>query len=720
MANFFPIQTNFGGGILSPRLWARTDTPVYPKSLESCENWTVYPQGSLHRRGGMGYAADSLATDTYPYVRLIEMPSRTKAYVLELTRGKLRIFDNNGLVVIGVPQIIENNQFARGLAAWVNLTGNEAANPQVKAVSLTSLGSNQGQVEQNLARRGMLKPATSYTMTFSLAGVFGNTDVQVTFYDGTTGTAIAGGSFSYITLGAKTLTITTPATLPVGGLFLRVRNVKQNSSVLFTEPIMRETTATPTTEFVTPWLTEAQIAAIQVSYSSATDETFFANQFDPPQHLIHPDINTDNFAFSAVTFVAQPPEWSVGNYPGSVEVYQGRLWFAGSTNEPNMVWASKTNDLYNFTLGAQDKADDALSFRVATKGGIQWLKSQRTMLAGTVLGEYVIQGTNGGPVTPQSIDIRQQSAFGSARIQPYNVADQVVYVSLDRAKVRAANFELVTGGWNSSDLTFMSPEITASPVKEITFARDPLELILCTLDDGTMAVCTYHKASDTVAWQKVATNGKIMTAAVSFYTRGSIWAVVQRTNPGASTHQYFIEKIALDTSTLFSDCGGTYPIDDFGEVTGLTRLNGWTVDITVGDVATGFAVVPRQQVTNGKVVGLDPAIPLANIGIPYLSKAITLPLEGGNPGGSAQGVMKGRDRIFTRIFNSALPLINGYRVQDDRTPAQPMNTPEAPRTGDALLASLGVDRYAKVTIEQDLPAATKISGIFGRSQVNAL
>ena len=720
MGNFFPIQTNFSGGVLSPRLWARTDTPVYPKSLESCENWTVYPQGSLHRRGGMGYSADSLATDAYPYVRLLEMPSRTKFYVIELTRGKLRLFDNNGLVQVGVPQIIENNQFARGMAAWT-VTNSVTANPQIKAAALfTPSAGQQAYMDQNLARRGMLKVSTGYTLDLSLGAVSGALNCQIRIFDGTTGTDIPGGTITYTTAGVKTFTFTTPAALPVGGIVIRFRNMTNNTIFTVIEPKLRETTAIPVTSFDTPWLTETQIANIQVSYSAATDETFFVNQLDPVYHLIHPDIATDNFAFSIVTFTAPPPEWSAGNYPGSVEVYQGRLWLAGSPSEPNMVWASKTNLLYDFTLGAQDKADDALSFRVATKGGIQWLKAQRTLLTGTVLGEYVIQGTNGGPVTPQSIDIRQQSAFGSARIQPYNVADQVVFVSLDRLKVRAMNYELSTNGWNASDLTFLSPEITVSPVKEITFARDPLELVLCTLDDGTMAVCTYHKASDTVAWQKVTTQGKILTAAVSFYTRGSIWAVVQRTNPGASTHQYFIEKIALDTSTLFSDCGGTYPIDDFGEVTGLGRLEGWTVDIMVGDTLTGFAKVPSQVVANGKVIGLDPLIPLAAIGIHYDSKAVTLPMDGGNPGGSAQGAMKGRDRIFTRIFNSALPLINGYRVQDDRTPAQPMDTPEAPRTGDALLASLGVDRYAKVTIEQDLPAATKISGIFGRSQVNAL
>ena len=712
MANFFPIQTNFSGGVLSPRLHARIDAPAYAKSLEKCENWVIMPQGSIQRRNGYAYTANSLATPTDdasgPIVRLIEMPSRNKFYVIELTKGKLRLFDQNGVVVIGSPQIIENNLFARGLAAWIPQQA--VAHPSLGAVDLIHGNNNtDGAVEQNLQRRSMLKASTSYTMTFNLAAVAGGVNLIVGVSEfppsGVANPPLA--QQTYTTAGAKTFTFSTLATMELD-VRLQIVNKGKNTTLRVSNIQMRETLAAPVTVLTTPWITRTQIEAIQTSYSASTDETFFANQSDPVYHLIHPDIQTEDFAFSQVTFTAPPPEWGLLNYPGSVEIYQGRLWLAGSTNEPNMVWASKTNLLYDFTLGAQDKADDALSFRVATKGGIQWLKAQRTLLTGTVLGEYVI-AAQGGTITPMDTDIRQQSAFGSARVQPYNVADQVIFVSLDRTKVRALNYELTTNGWNAADLTFMSPEITQPGVKSIVFARDPLELILCTLDDGTAAVCTYHKASDTVAWQKALGEGKVLSQASSYYTKGVLWAAVWRQNG------VYIERISMDTATLFSDCGGVYPIEDNGDVLGLSRLEGQLVD-----VLQDGAVVPQQFVSGGRITGLDPNAVSATVGLPFRAVALTLPFEGGNPGGSSQGVMKGRDRIFTRLYNSALPLVNGYRVADDRTPAVPMNTPEALRTGDALLANLGVDRYAKILLEQDLPAATKVSGLFGRSQVNSL
>jgi hypothetical protein len=719
MANYFPIQTNFGAGVISPRLQARADAPFYGKGLDSCENWTVYPQGSLHRRGGTAYVLPSIATSdaSGPIVRLLEMPSRNKFYVIELTSGKLRIFDQNGLVTIGSPQIIENNLFARGLAAWNNLQA--TAQPTLAAVDLVHTNDNTtGYVEQNLQRRSMLKPNTSYSMTFNLAGVSGSIEIIIGVMEFINNVAQPPTFVqNYLTPGAKTYTFTTPATVPAD-YRIQIVNNKKNSTTRVSQINLKATVVTPVTFLATPWTTRTQIEAIQTAYSSDTDETFFANQTDPVQHLIHPDILTEEFSFSAVSFTSPPTQWGTLNYPGSVEIYQGRLWLAGSTYEPNMVWASKTNLLSDFTLGLQDKADDALAFRIATKGGIQWLKAQRTLLTGTVLGEYSIQGSQNGPVTPQSIDIRQQSAFGSARVQPYNVADQVIFTSLDRLKVRAMSYELGTNGWNAADLTFLSPEITASQIRGFTFARDPLELIIANLADGSLAICTYHKASETVAWQKVSTyRGKFLSMAVAFYTRGSIWAAVQREMPDSihGSTQVLIERISLDSATLFSDCGGTYPIEDNGEVLGLERLEGYLVDVVVDG-----AVMPQQEVFQGKVTGLDPNKVQAAIGIPYTATAVTLPLEGGNPGGSAQGVMKGRDRIFTRLFKSALPVINGYRAADDRTPATPMDTPEGLRTGDALLANLGVDRYARITIEQDLPAQTQISGVFGRSQVNSL
>ena len=712
MANFFPIQTNFGGGVISPRLFSRVDAALYGKSLESCENWQVLPQGSLRRRGGYAYQFPALNRDI---VRLIDLPSRGKWYTIELTPGKLRLFDQNGLVVMGSPQIIENNRFQRKGYAWTETLGGTSAKivyiPASSQVAMLRTNTQSALLYQDLNNRSLLKPSTSYTLQFTFAGQDAGTHLQVAVQD--VGAAVPLLSVDVLP-GTYSYTFTTPAAF-TGDIVLSFNAATNNKWVYITAPTVRLTTGGTGTTLDTPYMTAGQIASVQYSYSAATEETFFANLTDPPQHLIRPDPAVEEYTFGAMTFTSPPPEWAVGNYPGSVEVYQGRLWYAATPIEPNMVWASQTNVLNDFSLGAQDKATDALSFRVATKGGIQWLKSQRTMLCGTVMGEYNIYST-GSAVTPMDITIREQSSFGSSRIQPRTAGDQLLYVSLDGRKIRAASYELSTNGWTAADLTYFSPEITGALVTEISFARDPHEMILCVLSDGSVAGCTYHRPSETVAWWTSRTNGRVLSLSPSFYVSGSVWAAVYRENGT------YIEKIAMDTSTLFLDSGVTRPIEDVppGTVTGLSHLEGRTVGVMTGDAINGFAVEPDKVVTGGQITVENVDAADAQVGLKYTSKAITLPLEGGNPGGSGQGVMKGRDRIFTRIFSSALPLINGYRVADDRTPAQPMDTPEALRTGDALLANLGVDRYAKVTVEQDLAAATNISGIFGRSQVNSL
>ena len=121
MGGFHPIMTNFSGGVLSKRLHSRVDSPLYPKSMESCENWAILPQGSIGKRSGFAYLAPALHTDI---VRLIEMPSQTKWYTLELTPGKMRIFDQHGLVIQGGPETLSNSQFQYLLTGWtVNPAG---------------------------------------------------------------------------------------------------------------------------------------------------------------------------------------------------------------------------------------------------------------------------------------------------------------------------------------------------------------------------------------------------------------------------------------------------------------------------------------------------------------------------------------------------------------------------------------------------------------------
>jgi hypothetical protein len=726
--SFHPIQTNFSGGILSPRFHARVDAPVFGRALEDCVNWLIYPQGALEMRGGYGYVAPSVTpTQSYiegsPFnptlspVRLFELPSRFKFYMIELTPGKLRLFDQNGLVQISNPQLIRNNLFARGLADWwvVAQQGTViTAEPSAARVYMTKPTANaNGAITSRPDTTGYLRPSTSYDLKFTVARVGTVGRVRVRVQIDPAGTVLHDQTYLP---GSYTVTFSTDATasfnLPVSF------SPQDTGAQVYVSGIELRKTGAAATELTTPWLTYEQIEAIQTSYSAASDETFFVNGVDPPQHLLHPSSVEDQFLFEAVAFTNYPTaDWRTGVWPSVVEVHQGRLWLGATADLPNALWGSKVNSLYDFnTDTGAPTAASGLSLRVATKGGIQWLRAQRSFLMGTVLGEYVI-GSAGPAIVYNDYFIKQQSAFGSKRIQPYNVADQVMFVSIDGRKLRGMNYEWETDGWNALDLTFLSPELTVSGIKDITFARDPLELVIATLADGTAAVCTYNKASEVTAWWKATTDGFICSHATSFYQSGVVWAAIARqvgTNWVVS-----IEKISLDTGSQFLDSSLVRPVDDLsvppGAVTGLGHLEGRTVRVIVDG-----ALETDKVVTGGTIYADNVTGATAIVGLGYTVRAVSLPTEGGNPSGTAQGVMKGRSRIWTRIYGSALPLVNGRRVQEDRTPSTPMGRPEVPRTGDFLVANLGLDRFSQVTIEQDLPVKTRIAGFFGRTTANPL
>ncbi len=151
--------------------------------------------------------------------------------------------------------------------------------------------------------------------------------------------------------------------------------------------------------------------------------------------------------------------------------------------------------------------------------------------------------------------------------------------------------------------------------------------------------------------------------------------------------------------------------------------NEYEVTVAGQSAAAGGPAGTGADIVDGTVHWkyLGPTLVGANIvvGLPYTAKAVTLPPEGGNPRGTAQGAKRRRMRIVLRLNDSALPLINGKRPPD-RTPATPQDTVEPRVTGDVEVRDLGWDGDGTVTIEQDLPFRTEVLAIFGTEQVNQL
>ena len=232
--------------------------------------------------------------------------------------------------------------------------------------------------------------------------------------------------------------------------------------------------------------------------------------------------------------------------------------------------------------------------------------------------------------------------------------------------------------------------------------------------NGGAFICTWNPGSKQVGWGRLTTNGVIKSMSVT-QTAGSanVWALVIRedgflylersTRSGSQTAREFVDSYVLSISETATD-----------QITGVTHLANRTVGVTVDnaehpDVTLDGNGDATLQFTGFKIL----------VGLRYTSRFRSLPFDRGSPTGSSQSWKKRWNRIFTRIVESALPLVQGQR-QPDRNPSTPMDTAEPLRTEDVETRSLGWDQFARVEIEQDLIAPLLITGVFGEMSEESL
>lgn len=106
MARFWPAQTQFTSGEVSPKLYGRTDLRQYFQGCRTLTNWQVMPHGGVTKRAGTRYVAEvkdsAHAPRLIPFIFGVE-----QAYVVELghdgSTGYMRFYRDQGQIVSGTP-----------------------------------------------------------------------------------------------------------------------------------------------------------------------------------------------------------------------------------------------------------------------------------------------------------------------------------------------------------------------------------------------------------------------------------------------------------------------------------------------------------------------------------------------------------------------------------------------------------------------------------------
>lgn len=670
-----PLQESFNAGELSKRLRGRVTSELYKRGLDYCDNLRPTPQGSLLMRAGSekGHAEEYAGAGE----RLIRFRmSDEQDYLIDLTDLVMRIFNISGDPVpvdTGSVNIVQNGDFQLGALNW---TGTGAVSGGVCDVSY---GTYKEQVINVLSAGTYKLRLYSNFLSLQEAG-----NVRV-------GTASGGAQLlnAYPYLGGVyngwheyTFVVAAP-----GNIYLRLTGPAHvwwvdNVSII---------NMTGSYAIVSPWASD-KLPDIQHTVETGRDAMIFVHGAIRPYELVRATDGT--WAFNAKVFTAEPADWDPA-WPESVEMYDGRAYYTIK----NRFWASKAGTTSDMTIGSNP--GDAMDYKLASKGSIRWLQGQRTLLCGTDIGELSITGSKGTPLVGD-IQIRDESAFGSAKIQGINAGSVALFVAQGRREIRSLTFDLQTNGWESKAVTFIAEHMTKDLVKELHYTRLPEGLILALTKTGKLVACTYDPGENAIAWWRVTMSGEVISAAVSEGPSGAfLWMAVKRGT------KRVLERLPLgdDDGLRYLDSSISAIIPENGSVAFDHLANGTKVKVLID----GALEANEYEVAAG-AVALDPAMAgkAAVIGLGFTAKAVTLPLN--VKSGKAHHA-----KIGITLNDSALPKINGKRPPD-RSPATPQDTAEPRYSGKVDVGNLGWDGEGKITIEQDQPYRTEILALYSRTQ----
>jgi hypothetical protein len=339
-----------------------------------------------------------------------------------------------------------------------------------------------------------------------------------------------------------------------------------------------------------------------------------------------------------------------------------------------------------------------------------------------------LTATNDGPITPTTTLIRKYSNYGSAQVEPVQVADVTLFAQRGARKLREFRYagEVNTAGYQAPDMTILAEHITEGGLVQFAYQQEPDSVIWCIRTDGTLLGLTYRREEEVVAWHKhviggVFGSGQAVVESIATLPTDSgedeLYMIVKRT-VNSVTKRYVEVLKTFDfgsdtTAAFFVDSGLVYSGGAVTSLSGLYHLEGQTVDI----LANG-ATHPDKTVSNGSV-SLDFSTTTAAIGYGYTSSMQTLRIESGSVDGTSQGKPKRIHAITLRIYESVGIEVGNDSAEIDRIPFRDssMNMDEAIPlfTGDKNIEFKGgFDDDDRIYVQQSQALPLTVLGLYPR------
>ena len=625
MARVAVQLTNFTGGELSPRLDGRNDLTKYSSGCTKLENFIIYPHGAAARRSGTNFAAE--VADSANKTRLMPFEfSTSQTYMLEFSNLKIRVYKDSSTV-------FEGNK---------TITGITKANPGVITCSSHGYSTNDeikitsvvGMTELNGKRFLVVKIDAN---TFSLKnkdGVAINTTNFTTYSSAGTMNKVFEITTPYTTAqlfdikfvqSADVMYLCHPAHPPA--TLSRTGDITWTlADVVFTKGPFQDANITTTT--LTPASASTGTRTITASATTginggsgflSTDVGRFIyfnsgyGKITTVTDTTHVDADI-TIAFANTNAITA---WQLGSFsdttgfPTCVTFFEQRLVFAGTTNQPQTVFFSKSGDYENMdaNIGGTVADSDAIIYTIASNqvNAIRFMTATRTLVIGTAGGEFTVSG--GGTdsaITPTNILIKKQSNHGSSNLDAVSVGNVTLFLQRAKRKVRELAYNFDVDGYLAPDMTILSEHITEGGLSQLAYQQEPNQIIWGVRGDGELIGLTYQREQEVTAWHRhifggifgiptitVTDYANIITGTRIVITKSDGTQITFTSTTGTASAQQF--KTETNNNTTATNLKNAINTANSASLTGVTATVNSNVITLVETTPTGLSYLTMKS-----------------------------------------------------------------------------------------------------------------------------
>jgi len=353
--------------------------------------------------------------------------------------------------------------------------------------------------------------------------------------------------------------------------------------------------------------------------------------------------------------------WSDGRgWPRAAHLFQGRLYFAGTTERPQTIWGSRAGSFFSFETTADSFEDEAVEMTLDNDqvASVEQLFAANEFFAFTSGGVFVNSDT---PVSPATFFLKRNSELPAARVRPVEIDGAVAFIRRgddgSRATCNELVFDEVQQSFVAQDLGLLAGNLIDGPVEiaaRLGTEADAANHLLVANQDGTVAVLNTRRAQNIAGWTRLvpAGGGKVRSIAT---TGSDVWCLTERTVGGQM--RCLIERLDPDCrldSAVVARPDATVPTTQWS---GLDLLEGDTIRLYGDGMDLGEATVTESAVE------APAAVSELHAGFAFDWAVETMPIEAALTDGTLFGNRHLLIRATVRAGHATCFDVNGRTVE---------------------------------------------------------